>query len=840
MSVKRVCLRFLLLLAASFLSPSLARAQASKSPGLPSIAEKTRGMERMDGYFPIYWDSAAGKLWMEISRFDSDVLYVESLPAGMGSNDIGLDRSQLGDEKLVRFHRVGPRVLMVQPNLDFRANTTNEAERRDIEESFATSVLWGFDVAAETGGRVLVDATDFAVRDVHDVVGALKRSNQGTFHLEKDRSALYLPHTKSFPKNTVIEATLTFTGDSPGRWVRDVTPTPTAITVRERQSLVELPPPGFHMVPNTPGAGYFGISYEDYAAPLGHPMTRRFITHHRLQKKDPSAAMSDPVKPIVYYLDAGVPEPMRSALLEGARWWNQAFEAAGYRNAFRVEVLPDTADPLDVRYNVINWVHRATRGWSYGGSIIDPRTGEIIKGNVLLGSLRVRQDYLIGEGLVDPYHDGGADTARVRAMALARLRQLAAHETGHTLGLAHNYIASTEDRASVMDYPHPLIKLAPDGSIDLSDAYATGIGAWDKVTITYGYADYPEGVNEDSARMATLADARARGITFLTDQDARPLGSLHPQVHLWDNGVSAPDELSRMVKVRRAALDRFGEAAIQNGMPVATMEEALVPLYLHHRYQAEAATKVLGGEYYTYALRGDGQVPMRRVPADEQQKALNSLLETLTPEFLALPRSVLDVIPPRPYLYPPHRELFDRYTGMAFDAIAPAAVAADMTLSLVFQSERAARLVEQKALDPSLPGLLDVIGRVRDAVFDPKADTPYQQAIARAVQRVFVEDVMSLAASASMPEVRAEATFALQNLHDALQKATGSQVGTAHAAMLARDIERFMDDPKAFVKERPSLELPPGSPIGQAMRDYLADPETWSARPDARRTPGAR
>ncbi len=658
------------------------------------------------------------------------------------------------------------------------------------------------------------------------MAGALKRTNQGTFHLDRDRSAVYLPRTRAFPKNTEIEVTLTFAGEQPGRWVREVTPTPDAVTVRERHSLVELPPPGFHEVRNIPGAGYFGISYEDYAAPLGHPMTQRFIIHHRLQKKDPTAAVSEPVKPIVYYLDPGVPEPMRTALLEGARWWNQAFEAAGYRDAFRVEMLPDTADPMDVRYNVIEWVHRATRGWSYGSSVVDPRTGEIIKGHVLLGSLRVRQDYLIGEGLLDPYTGDESDTLRVRQLALARLHQLAAHETGHTLGLAHNYIASTEGRASVMDYPHPLVKLAADGSIDVSDAYDTGIGEWDKVAIRYGYTDFPDGVDEDSARAAILRQARERGITFLTDQDARPLGSVHPQVHLWDNGVSAAAELDRMLKVRRAALRRFGDAAIRRGMPVATLEEALVPLYLHHRYQVEAASKVVGGEYYTYAMRGDGQPPMRRVPAAEQREALDALLRTLSPEVLALPRRIVDLLPPRPYLYPAHRELFGRYTGLAFDAVAPAAVAADFTISMLLQPQRAARLVEQHALDPSLPGLDDVIGRLVGATFDARASSPYEAAVARASSWALVTELMGLAASAPMPEVRAETTFRLDRLRARLATppAGASSADRAQAFFVAHEIERFLKDPKPFAQPSIALDLPPGSPIGQALLDYLADP----------------
>jgi Met-zincin/Domain of unknown function (DUF5117) len=799
-------------------TPALSAQQA-----LPSIADKTKDMQKIDGFLPLYWDDASGKLWLEIPHLHQEMIYLVSLPAGLGSNDIGLDRSQLGGERIVFFERVGPKVLLVQPNYEFRATSDDADERRDVEESFARSVLWGFTVAAESQGRVLVDATDFAVRDAHGVIEALKRARQGDFKLDASRSAVYLPRTKAFPRNSEIEVSLTFTSENPGRWVRDVAPTPQAVTLRERHSFVALPDTGYEPRPSDPRAGFFDIEYQDYAAPLGRSLTRRFIARHRLRKKDPNAALSDPVQPIVYYLDRGVPEPMRSALLEGTRWWNQAFEAAGYRNAFRVELLPEGADPMDVRYNVIEWVHRATRGWSYGSAVTDPRTGEIIKGHVLLGSLRVRQDYLIAEGLLDPYPTGTETATAAEAMALARLRQLAAHEVGHTLGLAHNYIASAEGRASVMDYPHPLVKLGAHGTIDLSDAYATGIGAWDKVAIAYGYQDFPAGSNVPMALDTILANARGRGITFLTDEDARPTGSAHPQTHLWDNGPDAAAELERMLTVRRAALDRFGEAAIRRGMPLATLEEALVPLYLHHRYQVEAAAKVVGGEYYTYALRGDGQEPLHPVPAAEQQHALTALLATLDPATLALPRSILAEIPPRPYTYPAHRELFDRYTGITFDAISPAVTAADMTVALLLQPERAARLVEQHALDPSLPDLSSVIDRLVATTFDrPPADA-YQAEIARAVQRVVVEGLLDLAVNAQMPQARAIATLELEGIRQRARQAgnQGDAAQRAHFGLLAADLQRFLERDYDPTKRPVPLTEPPGSPIGNGEGDAL-------------------
>lgn len=812
-------------------SPTIrAQGRNNSEAKTPTIAEKTAGMEKFPGYFPFYWDAKAGKVWLEIDKWNSEFLYVESLPAGIGSNDIGLDRGQLGQSFVVRFERTGPKVLMIASNYGFRANSDDADERRAVKDAFAESTLWGFEVAAEEGGRALVDATSFYLRDAHQIPGTLQRGQQGTFRLDPTRCAFYLANTKNFPKNTEVETTLTFTSEGEaGPLVRQVTPLPQAITVREHISFVELPPAGFKTRINDPRAGYFGISFMDFARPISEPVTQHYISHHRLQKKDPSAGISEAIKPIVYYVDRGAPEPVRSALIEGASWWNQAFEAAGYRNAFRVEVMPSGADPMDVRYNVIQWVHRSTRGWSYGNALSDPRTGEIIQGRVSLGSLRDRQDFLIAEGLLAPYEKGKSQTAKImEQIVLARLRQLAAHEVGHTLGLQHNYAASVTNRASVMDYPAPYARLGIDGVPDLSDAYAKGIGEWDKVTIAYGYQDFPAGTNEQVALDKILSDAFTRGLMYLTDQDARPPGASSSVAHLWDNGQNVVDELGNVMKVRAAALRRFGENNIREGAPMATLEDVLVPLYMYHRYQVEAAAKLVGGEDYTFSLRGKGDKNPEIISPEEQRRALTAVLNTLKPEALALPESVLRLIPPRPPGYPRTREDFRIRTAPAFDGLAPAEAIANHVSDFLLNQERAARLVEYHARDPRYPGWSEVLDRIIAATWKAPMGTGYNAEIQRTVNMVVLNDLMSLAAGErASNQVRAIAELRLSLLRDWLtqqQNLTRDESQQAFLSYAANQIKRFQDDPKKMNLTKPN-DPPDGQPIGtdwwnRADRDW--------------------
>jgi len=770
--------------------------------------------DRIEGFIDLYWDEDGGRILLTVDAIDQPFIYQSSLARGVGSNDLGLDRGQLGDTRVVRFLRSGPRLLLVEDNLGFRAVSDSADERQAIEESFARSVIWGFEDLDPSEDRTIVDATSFIVRDAHRISGRLSRSGEGSYSVDASRSAIFMPRTKGFPDNTEAEAVVTFAGQPQGPHLPTVTPDASSVTVHIHHSFIRLPDNGYEPMAYDPRGGVIGLRYEgggyaDYATAIGDDLTVDLGRRHRLAKKDPGAEFSEAVEPIIYYLDRGAPEPVRSALLDGARWWNQAFEAAGYIDAFQVKMLPEDADPLDVRYNVIQWVHRSTRGWSYGSSIMDPRTGEILKGHVSLGSLRVRQDYLIAEGLLAPYESDEVPPEMLE-MSLARIRQLSAHEVGHTIGFEHNFAASTQGRLSVMDYPTPLIRIRDDDTLDLSEAYDDKIGSWDKRTVLYAYQDFPDGVDGDAARQKIIEETIAAGFKYVSDTDSRSVATAQPDGNLWDNGEDAIAELEHLLRVRAIALDNFSERNIRIGRPLATIEEVLVPIYLQHRFQIKAVGKLIAGQYFHYNLRGDSQATPQLVAAARQQQAIDALIATLDPSMLQLPDKLVAMIPPRPPNNPKSRETFSGASGVVFDAKSPAASSVALTLRVLLNPSRAARLVQNGA-----PGLGVVTSALLDASWHQKPAGGMTGAIQRQTNLQVMYALLGLAFNAAADgDVRAIALDAIDGLDTWLaRQSSKDSVLRAHYGFARFEINRLRQDPAELLNIAP-VTVPPGSPIG--------------------------
>mgnify|MGYP003665718976 FL=1 len=792
---------YVLLLAFALLSFNMLSAQFS---------DKKKDFVKYEGLYDFYYDESQDKIYLEVNDLNKEFLYVYSLSSGIGSNDIGLDRGQLGNEQVVFFKKAGNKLLLVQPNLKYRAITDNVLERKSVEQAFAKSVLFGFPIEEEKNGVYIIDITDFLMQDAHGVSERLKRAQQGSYSLDKSKSAFDLDRTKAFPKNVEFDVTMTFKGEPTGNYIRSVTPNASLVTVAEHHSFIELPDDNFEKREFDPRSGSYPFSYYDYATPVESPILKQFITRHRLAKKNPNQEISEAVEPIVYYLDNGTPEPVRSALLEGGRWWNQAFEAIGYKDAFQLIMLPDDADPLDVRYNVIQWVHRSTRGWSYGSSITDPRTGEIIKGHVSLGSLRIRQDFLIAQALMNkPFAERDDNYQPMLDMAIARIRQLSAHEIGHTLGFAHNYVASTTDKSSVMDYPHPQFSLV-NGEIDFSKAYETGIGDWDKVTVAYSYQNFSKD-DEKKGLNAILDKAKTDGLRYITDQDARPQGSAHVLAHLWDNGTSVSKELDEMLKIRKTAINNFSVDNIQDGTPYSVLEDVFVPLYFFHRYQTEGVAKIIGGLEYNYAVKGDGQQTVAIADRALQQEALKSVLKTLDATEIAIPKDKLSLFPPRAFGTPRTRESINGKTGVSFDALSAVETASDMTLLFLLHPERASRLIQQKAIDGNNLGLEEVINELISTTINNKHKDAYLSEAQTTINFRVLFHIMNLAGHTEVhPQVNAIASQKLKELSFQLAKDSGSNA--IYAEMIKR-IKEFNEHPELF-KVIPSPKIPDGSPIG--------------------------
>ena len=779
-------------------------AACAPAPDNSGNESKYDSMEAITGFVDLYWDEASGRLLLRVEELGTQILYQSSLPRGVGSNDLSLDRGQLGVRKVVSFERSGPKILLVEHNLHYRADSDDPEEQQAVEESFAKSVIWGFEVDGMDGDAIVIDATEFFLRDVHGVANRLNARGEGSYSTDASRSAIYMPRTKAFPDNTEVEAIVTLVGQATGPYLPTVTPDSSAVTTHMHHSFIRLPDDDYEVLEFEPRSGAIGIGnddagYADYASDIGEPLMTSYGIRHRLAKKNPEVEVSEAVEPIIYYLDPGAPEPVRSALLDGARWWNQAFEAAGYKDAFQVELLPEGADPMDVRYNTIQWVHRSTRGWSYGYSVIDPRTGEILKGHVTLGSLRVRQDYLIIESLLAPYSGEEIPDAMLE-VALARIRQLSAHEVGHTLGFAHNFAASTQDRASVMDYPFPLVKFDDNNELDFSAAYDDKIGSWDKRTVLFTYQDFPDGVDAVAARREIMDETIQLGYKYLSDPDSRAVGTAHPDANMWDNGADAIEELEHLMRLRAHALSRFSEDNIRQERPMATLEEVLVPAYLLHRFQIQAVGKLIGGSYFSYTLRGDGQSAPTVVDEERQRAAIDALLATLQPEFLRLPPDIVALIPPRPPGHPKTRETFTGVTGGVFDELAPARSSISLTLDVLLNPERAARMNRNGS-----PSFATVIDRLIALAYRNDSDDVEMQ---RVVADLLLTRLMQLGVSPGVDaEVRSLVLTAIGDLYDSFDPEN------PHHSLAKFQIESMRNDPASIETITP-VTVPPGSPIG--------------------------
>ena len=765
------------------------------------------------GFMDFSYNDDSGKIILEIDNLDNEFLYINSLSRGVGNNDLGLDRGQLGNSRIVYFTKRGNKILLIQPNLRYISNSSNELENKAVEEAFARSVLFGFDIVEKSTDSYKIDLTPFLLNDAHGVSQRLRFSNSGSYSLNKSMSAVDLERTKAFPDNIEFDVLLTFTGNPSGSLVRSVTPTASNLTVNQHHSFVKLPDDNYNKRKFDPRSGSNPFIVYDYSTPIDEKLEQRFIVRHRLNKKNPNDEMSEPEEPIIYYIDNGTPEPVKTALIEGGNWWNQAFESAGYKNAFRIEVLPEDADPMDVRYNLIQWIHRSTRGWSYGASIVDPRTGEIIKGQVSLGSLRVRQDYMILSGLVDNPNDI-QNKSLIKKTSLDRIRQLSAHEIGHTLGFAHNYISSANDRSSVMDYPHPKIDLV-DGKISIADAYAENIGDWDKVSVEYAYSDFPKTKNENNELDKIINEAQKNGLYFLSDSDSRPVGSANPFSHLWDNGELPYKELNKLLKVRDLALKNIDLDNLIDGEPYDRIEDILVPIYMLHRYQIEAAAKAIGGVDYLYFVKNNNNDKVKFVDSKLQKKSLESLLNVLKPENLVLPNNLIDILSPRSFRNPRTRENFVSNTGVTFDYINTSSSLINHTLTFLLNPERINRINQQNIFGDDILTLENYLVEISKSIFDNKKLNTYEESVNKNTSSLYLDHLFMAFNNSRTNDL--SKSIILASIMDTMNNLSTNP--NNYNRFLTNKIEGFLSNPDQY-KPIEKTKIPDGSPIGNFSCDY--------------------
>lgn len=763
-------------------------------------------------------DDSRNRLFLEIptAQLNRDLLYQNTLATGMGTSG-GLDRGQVGQSVVVRFEKRGARVLMVRNNLNVRAPEANAAGQRAAAEAFPRSVTASFPIDNERDGVVTVDATSFFLSDTYGIASSLRSGQQGgSYRVDINRSWLDTSRTRSFTGNAEIHAVLTFVSDAPAAAMR-IAPDAGAVTFELHHSLVSLPSEtGFRPRPADPRAGFFSTMFTDFSQSLEQLYRSGFANRWRLIPRDTAAYLRgelvEPVTPITYYLDPGIPEPYRTAFIEGGNWWSRVFEAAGFRNAFRVLDLPAGADPMDSRNTMIYWVNRSAPGPSVGPSQTDPRTGEIVRTVVRLDSWRSQIDFNIYAGLVPAAGPRGLDLT-AEEFAMARRRQHVAHEIGHTLGLQHNYIAASQGRSSVMDYPVPLISLRADGSIDIKDAYRAGPGAWDSLAIRYGYTWFPDTASERAGLAKIIAEGISRNVRFIPDQYAGAGGSM-PTVTQWVEGSTMFDAVERTSKLRRHLIQNFDERAIKPGEPMHLLNMRFAHVYLHHRYSLAGLVKTIGGMEFTFAMRGDTQIPTRIIPVAEQRRALTMALDAIQPAELTVPERIVAMIPPAPPGFNNQFSWIASSGGTAFDPVTLAGGLATEVIKGILDRTRVARLILFQARDPQALTLDQVIGEIVSRTWGvPVPTDASQQAVLRASQRAALDELIDLAGDTrTIPDVRAVAYDQLRQLDGRLVALgpAAQPVQRAHVELARRDIARFMagEDVPATRPRFPVITLP--------------------------------
>lgn len=791
---------------------------------LNGFEQAVDGLRHEAGFFDLYVDDDDARILALLPAADEDglslsMIYATGLTAGLGSNPIGLDRGAFDAGVIVNFRHIGGKLIAEQENTRYRATAERPLEKRAVRESFARSFLWAGDVIAkDDDGRLLVDLSGFLTRDHFGAVAAIdNNSNGGSYQLAADRSLPDTGAALAFPDNVELDAFLTLSSTEPGREPRATAPDARDVTLVQHHSFIRLPDEGYAIRAGDQRSGAIEVSYYDFSSPLDAPIITKLARRFRLEREDPAATSGPVKKPIVYYVDPGAPEQIQNALIEGASWWAAAFEAAGFEDAYRVELLPEGAHPFDVRYNMIQWTHRQTRGWSYGGGVSDPRTGEMLKANVILGSQRVRQDRMIFEGLAGADKTGSGEADDPVQIALSRIRQLSAHEVGHTLGFAHNFAASSNDRASVMDYPAPDIRVGRDGELDFSEAYGVGVGAWDVFATRWLYTEFAPGVDERAALDALVDEAYGRqGLRYVADSEARSVGTGHPFGAVWDNGGDAARALEETMRVRAIALANFGNRSLRPDRPQSDLNRVIVPIYLYHRYQVAAAAKHVGGLDFAYGLASDLDGSFARpVAANQQRRALRALGATLDPVALDLPDRLIDQLTPQIDGGFQGGETFDGRTGPVFDVLSAADVAADMTIGALLHPARAARLVAFHRRDPGALGFEEVLDVLETQAF-ARVASPRQQEIAHVIQTRLAKALMDLSVQpGAAPGVRARAEARLYAISGRLSGGSGDHASWL-AGRISAHLARGVDAAEAGV---PSTEVPPGSPIGSGP-DY--------------------